>query len=55
MQIVEIDIAKVNLDTTTDEGQFNNLLLNLMGGLRFSDLTDEDKALCAKFGYTPTP
>lgn len=47
MSIYSIEIHKMNL-SDDEEGQFNNLVLNLFGGLKWENLTDEEKQLCIK-------
>ena len=37
----------------SEEGKLQNLLLNMMGGLRFEDLSDEEKELLKRNGYNP--
>jgi hypothetical protein len=33
--------------------KFDNLLLNMLGGLEWKDLSDEEKQLCRDNGYDP--
>jgi hypothetical protein len=48
---VKVDLDKINLDTKTDDGRFNTLLLNMMGGLKWEHLSDEERELCRRFGF----
>jgi len=48
-----IDFKNVNLDSSTEEGQVNNLIMNMFSGLQYSDLTDDEKAMLARHGYDP--
>ena len=46
------DIQKMNLDTNTEQGELNNLILNLAGGLDPANLSIEERNLLEKFGYS---
>lgn len=50
--IVTIDqSAALFSDPNSDEAKFQNLCLNLLGGLELKDLSEEEKELLKKFGY----
>lgn len=36
----------------SEEAQIQNLLLNIMGGLRMSELSEDERNLLIKHGYT---
>lgn len=38
-------------DPDSDEGRFQNLLLNILSGLEWKHLSDEEKELCRRHGY----
>jgi len=40
-------------DPESEEGRVQNILLNMMGGLEFHDLTFDEKVLLIKHGYEP--
>lgn len=48
MAVVSIDLTKVNL-----KDPLTNLLLNMMGGLRYEDCTEQEKKLLRDNGYEP--
>ncbi len=35
----------------SDEGRFQNLLLNMLSGLEWKHLSEEEKELCRRHGY----
>ena len=54
MSIVMVEITKdaaLFTEPESDEARFQNLLLNMMGGLEYKDLSGEEKALLKKYGY----
>ncbi|MHA2069139.1 MAG: hypothetical protein ACXABY_32665 [Candidatus Thorarchaeota archaeon] len=53
-KLVIVETTGINLDTRTEEGRFNNLLLNITAGLKLEDLTMDERKLLVKHGY-PLP
>jgi hypothetical protein len=48
MPVVVADMTKLNL-----KDPLTNLMLNMMGGLRYEDCTEEEKKLLKDNGYEP--
>jgi len=46
--VVSADMTKLNLNNP-----LTNLMLNMMGGLRYEDCTEEEKKLLKDNGYEP--
>lgn len=54
MTIVEISPnAAIFSNPDSEEAELQNLMLNIMGGLEYRDLSEEEKALLQKHGYKP--
>ncbi len=52
--IIKIDkTAALFTDPESEEARLQNLMLNMMGGLEYKDLTVEEKELLHKNGYKP--
>lgn len=52
MTMIELDkLMAIFTDPTSEEAKFQNLILNMLGGLRHENCSDEEKALLRKNGY----
>jgi hypothetical protein len=40
-------------DPNSEEGEFENLILNMLGGLAYENLSDDEKELLKRHGYDP--
>lgn len=54
MIIVELKPdAALFSDPQSEEAEIQNLMLNMIGGLRYENLTQDEKNLLEKHGYKP--
>ena len=44
-------IYKIEIKDPTQIDDFTNLLLNMMGGLGWNDLSEDEKNMCRENGY----
>lgn len=51
--VMDIKNSAIFTDPGSERAEYENLLLNLLSGLRPQDLSEKEVALCRKFGCDP--